>query len=40
MGVLLKNQIFVDPFLIENYNKLFVAPFVEHVKTTTLGKPY
>ena len=41
-----KNQIFVDAFLIEDYEynalrkELLVAPFVEHFKTTTLGKLY
>ena len=43
---LLKNHIFVDTFLIEDYEynalrkELLVAPFVEHFKTTALGKPY
>ena len=43
---LLKNHIFVDAFLIEDYEhnalqkELLVAPLVEHFETTTLGKPY
>ena len=43
---LFKNQIFVYVFLLEDneYNalrkELLVAPFVEHFKTTALGKPY
>ena len=43
---LLKNKIFVEAFLIEDYEynalrkELLVAPFIEHFKTTTLRKPY
>ena len=43
---LLENQVFVDVFLIEEYEyaalwkELLIAPFVERFKTTNLGKPY
>ena len=46
MVTLLKNQIFVDVFLIEDYGyaalgkKLLIVPFVERCKTANLGKPY
>ena len=42
----LKNQIFVDVFLIEDYEYaalrkgLFIAPFAKRFNTTTLGNPY
>ena len=44
--ILLKNQIFVDAFLIENYvlnalwKELRVSPFVDHFKAATLGNAY
>ena len=46
MVTLLKNQIFVDVFLIEDYGyaalrkKLLIVPFVERCKTANLGKAY
>ena len=45
-GTLLKNHIFVDAFLIEDYRhaalrtKPLIAPFVECFRTTTLEKSY
>ena len=46
MDTLLKSQIFVDIFEIENYKyaalrkKLLISTFVERFKITTLGKCY
>ena len=43
---LFKNQIFIDVFEKEDYEyaalqkELFIGPFVECFKTTSLGKPY
>ena len=43
---LLKTQIYVDVFLIEEYEyaalqkELLIAQFVERFKTTNFGKPY